>query len=355
LFKFVLILLDVALLPASVQYHKDQGINNTQQLNSLTKADNFFIAPGLIMSEVSWKFISLTCVSLLIVAANIVVCVFVLNNARLRTYTNGFIVSLAVSDILTGGVLYPIHLSGPDSAAAASEGYVIAFVLLSGVGNICLVTWDRYVAVAKPFQYRKIVKSHFVKLIIITWVTSLVIAILPLTWQTNPDVVIHKVYLFCLMGFFVVIPYAAVFYAYYKIGQQLKRHHQKIRNRSANSLSSRRVKSEAKVAKVFLAVVIIFVLSWLPIIYMTTVGIVSRPDLSPVALQTVSLFTVALSSLANPLLYAFMKEDFRREFMKRSTQRRRSSVSASAIELKKTISTACAVPLQPSLKYLQLT
>ena len=311
------------------------------------------------MSEFSWMSIILTCISVLIVAANIVVCVFVVTSARLRTYTNGFLVSLAVSDILTGGVFYPIHLSGPDSAAAASEGYLIAFVLLSGVGNICLVTWDRYIAVTKPFNYKNIVKSHFVKLIIVTWTTSLVIAILPLTWKTNSDVIIHKVYLFCLMGFFVLIPYAAIFCAYFKIAQQLKKHHRKIRNRSATALSSRRVKSETKVAKVFLAIVIIFVLSWLPIIYMTTVDSLNRPDLSPLALQTVSLFTVALSSLANPLLYAFMKEDFRQEFKKWSSQRRRSSVptcvSACAMELKTTISAACAVPLQPSLKYIELT
>ena len=304
------------------------------------------------MTEFSWEFISLACISMLILVANIILCVLVVVSNRLRTFTNGFLVSLAVSDILTGGLLYPIHLSGPESQAASSEGYVTAFVLLSGVGNICLVTWDRYIAVSKPFQYRKILQRHFAKLIIVTWAASLAISILPLTWRTDPDVTIHKVYLFCLMGFFVVIPYAAIFFAHYKIGQRLKKHHQKLRNHNANSLSSRRLKSvDSKVTKIFLAIVIIFVLSWLPVIYMTTVNIGSRPDLSPVALQTASLFTVALSSLANPLLYAFMKEDFRRELSKRSSLRKRSCVTDSAMELKRTMSTACAVVL---LKHLQL-
>ena len=196
------------------------------------------------MSELSWTDISLICISVLIVATNMAVCAIVVSNPRLRTYTNGFLVSLAVSDILTGGVFYPIHLSGPTSAAAVSEGYLIAFVLLSGVGNICLVTWDRYIAVAKPFQYKETVKAYFVKLIIGNWATSLVIAILPLTWQTNSNVLIHKVYLFLLMGLFVIIPYAAIFCAYYNIGRELRRHHQKIRNRSSNALSSKRVRSE---------------------------------------------------------------------------------------------------------------
>ena len=302
------------------------------------------------MRDVSWSLVILSCTSVFIVAANAIVCVFVLTSVRLRTYTNGFLVSLAVSDILTGGLVFPVHLSGPDSVVASSEGYLIAFVLLSGVGNICLVSWDRYIAVAKPFDYKKIVKCHFTKLIIVTWATALVISLLPITWQTDSNVVIHKVYLFCLMGFFVVIPYAGVFCAYYQIGQHLKKHRRKFRNHSATSLSSRKMKSEAKVTKVFLAIVIIFVLSWLPIIYMTTVASVNRPDLVPVALKEVSLLTVALSSLANPLLYAFMKEDFRREFKKVSLRSRRSPVSANAIEMK-TSTVACTA--ETSRKYLQ--
>ncbi|XP_078359642.1 adenosine receptor A2b-like [Oculina patagonica] len=304
------------------------------------------------MRDVSWSFVILSCIAVFIVATNAIVCVFVVTNVRLRTFTNGFLVSLAVSDILTGGLLFPVHLSGPDSAVASSEGYLIAFVLLSGVGNICLVTWDRYIAVAKPFKYKKIVQCHFTKLIIVTWATALVVSLLPLTWQTDSNVVIHKVYLFCLMGFFIVIPYAAVFYAYYQISQHLKKHRQKLRRHSTTkALSSRKMKAEAKVTKVFLAIVIIFVLSWLPILYMTTVTSVNRPDLSPVALQKVSLITVALSSLVNPLLYAFMKEDFRQEFKKVASRQRRSSVSASAIELK-TSTAACIT--ETSRKYLQL-
>lgn len=304
------------------------------------------------MREVSWSLVIFSCLAVFIVATNAIVCVFVVTNVRLRTYTNGFLVSLAVSDLLTGGLFFPVHLSGPDSAVASSEGYLSAFILLSGVGNICLVTWDRYIAVAKPFKYKKIVKCYFKKLIIVTWATALIISLLPLTWQTNSNVVIHKVYLFCLMGFFILIPYAAVFYAYYQISQYLKKHRQKLQKHSTKGLSSRKMAAEAKVTKVFLAIVIIFVISWLPIIYMTTVTSVNRPDLSPIALQKVSLFTVALSSLANPLLYAFMKDDFRREFRKTSLRQRRSSVSESAIELK---TSKAANITETSRKYLQLS
>ena len=284
------------------------------------------------MVDVTLHFVILASMSILIVAANIIVCVSVVTNAQLRTYTNGFLVSLAVSDILTGGLFFPVHLSGPYSPVAFTEGYLVAFVLLAGVGNICLVTWDRYIAVTKPFQYKETVKKHFSKMIIVIWAISLLVALLPLTWKTDYNIVIHKVYLFCLMGFFVVIPYAAIFLAYYKIGQNLRKHQQKIRKHShaTGSHKCKRMKAEAKVTKVFLAIVMIFVLSWLPIIYMTTVASLNKLNLSPDALQKASLYTVALSSLANPLLYAFVKQDFRRKFKRRSSRQGISSVSAAA-------------------------
>ena len=74
----------------------------------------------------------------------------------------------------------------------------------------------------------------------------------------------------------------------------------------------RRISSDAQVAKVFCIVSTAFLLSWLPILYLTTVyNVLNRPDLIPGVLDTISLFTLATSSLVNPLMYAFLKPDFK--------------------------------------------
>ena len=73
----------------------------------------------------------------------------------------------------------------------------------------------------------------------------------------------------------------------------------------------RRISSDAKVAKVFSIVASAFLLCWLPIIYITTADIINRYDLIPHALSIVSFFTIATSSLVNPLMYAFLKPDFK--------------------------------------------
>ena len=73
----------------------------------------------------------------------------------------------------------------------------------------------------------------------------------------------------------------------------------------------KRISSDAKVAKVFSIVASAFLLCWLPIIYITTADIISRYDFIPDALSIVSFFTIATSSLVNPLMYAFLKPDFK--------------------------------------------
>ena len=75
---------------------------------------------------------------------------------------------------------------------------------------------------------------------------------------------------------------------------------------------NRSLSKELKVEKVFCIISATFLFSWLPIIYMTTAGrLFSRWDIIPVMLPTVSLFTVAISSLVNPIIYVFLKPDFK--------------------------------------------
>ena len=106
-----------------------------------------------------------------------------------------------------------------------------------------------------------------------------------------------------------------IFIAYFLVFKKLREHFRMLQETTAISISRReqtkRLSSEAKVAKVSLILIATFVLCWFPIIYMTSVTALGRPEIVPDILPTVSMFTLALSSLINPLLYSFKKEDFR--------------------------------------------
>ena len=249
--------------------------------------------------------------SVLVVLANVTICFLVIANKSLRTYTNGFLVSLAISDILLGGVLFPVLLTIPESIAS---GYLISVVLLSGVASHCCITFDRFIAVRHPFSYSYLIEKYFAKVLLTAWIVAVAFSLIPLCWDTNSQLTVHKVYIFVEIVVFIFIPYLLMFIAYCLIFGTLREHFKLLRE-MAISISRReqaqRLSSEAKVAKVCLILIATFVLCWLPIIYMTSAMAVGKPEIVPVLLPTVSKFTLALSSLINPILYSFKKEDFR--------------------------------------------
>ena len=256
--------------------------------------------------------VSLGILSVIIVVANCSVCALVCFNKTLRTYTNWLVLSLAVSDILTGGVLLPIVLIKPTSLVT---DYFITLILLSGVANICAVTYDRYVAIIKPLLYRYLAPKIFKRAIVVSWLIPTIYSVLPLAWNTNPTKTIHIVYIVCLEVFGMVVPYTFITFAYVRIFRQVQRSltlRKDFESAREQRKERRRISSDAQVAKVFCIVSTAFLLSWLPILYLTTVyRVLNRPDLIPGVLYTISLFTVATSSLVNPLIYAFLKPDFR--------------------------------------------
>ena len=256
--------------------------------------------------------VALGILSVIIVVANCSVCALVCFKKTLRTYTNWLVLSLAVSDILTGGVLLPLLLIKPTSLVT---GYVVTLILLFGVANICAVTYDRYVAIIKPFLYRYLAPKLFKRAISVSWLIPTIHSVLPLAWDTNPSKTIHIVYSVFLEFFGVVVPYIFITIAYVRIFRQVRRSltmRKEFESAREQRKERGRISSDAQVAKVFCIVSTAFLLSWLPILYQSTVyNVLNRPDLLPAVLFTISHFTIATSSLVNPLLYAFLKPDFR--------------------------------------------
>ena len=270
--------------------------------------------------------IALFLLSSLVFATNFTVCVLVYLRKSMRTYTNGFVVSLAFSDVLIGTVLIPASLIFPDSSVVL--GYLVSITLLSGVFNLTAVTFDRYIAVLKALQYENFMRKNFTIMIFSSWLGALVISLIPLIWGTDTAKLTHKIFVISELALCVLLPYILIFTGYIKIFQQVK---QSLKRERAITASVRKtlhqkniISSEAKLAQVFIIVAVMFVLSWLPIQYMTIVYEIGRRDLIPDYLNIVSLFTVALGSLVNPIVYSFLKPDFRKSIRHMFCYRRKN-------------------------------
>lgn len=266
-----------------------------------------------VMSDNIAMIIALVLLASLIFATNLTVCVLVYLRKSMRSYTNGFVVSLAFSDMLIGGILIPAFLIFPESKVT---DYLVSITLLSGVFNLGAVTFDRYVSVLKALQYENFMRKNFMPMIVSSWAAALLISLIPLIWGTDTTRLLHKIFVICEITLCVLLPYTLIFTGYFKIFQQVKRSVKRERAITASVRKTlhrkNKTSSEAKLAQVFIIVAVMFVLSWLPIQYMTIVYEIGRPDLIPKHLSTVSLFTVALGSLVNPVVYSFLKPDFRK-------------------------------------------
>ncbi|XP_032238845.1 beta-1 adrenergic receptor-like [Nematostella vectensis] len=266
------------------------------------------------------EYIPLLVISVLVIVANALICVVVFTKKTMQTYTNGFVCSLAVSDGLIGAVLLPMRLA---DVKGDIQGYIVCICLLAGVANVGIVTLDRYIAVFKPFRYETIMQKYFVTILLVAWLTVITVSLLPVFWSAHSA--IHTIYVLCVQGTFVIFPYFLVFVSYFLIFRQVRK---AVKTEKQLSLSvvlnsqgkcsvkakhSMRVSnvSERKIARLSIIIAATFFLTWLPVEWLTFMFYTKQFWLIPDHLSLISLYTIALGALVDPMVYSFMKPDFR--------------------------------------------
>ena len=260
--------------------------------------------------------------AVVILVEDIFVCLIVWRHRHLRTYTNWFVVSLAFSDALFAAVIVPTNFLAPDEYVL--NGYFVSIILLVNIGNLFAVTLDRYLAVIKPLMYSYTMTKHFRKILISSWVIPILYSLLPLCWESDLASKPHSIYLLCMLVLMIILPYIFILIAYIRIFGEVSRltknltelHGTNTPEYAAATREGKRVSGEARVARVFAIIAGIFILTWLPVIYMTVALALKRLDIVPKSLPVISWFTLTLGTLMNAPVYAFLKGDFRKAIQK---------------------------------------
>jgi hypothetical protein len=264
-------------------------------------------------NDITWIVMatSWTALGLLSAALNLLVCYAVYKIKKLRTVTNCFVVSLSTADLLVAMLLTPMHIIG-HYAKTVVNGYLIAFILLASIFNLAAVTFERYIALTRPFQYRSLFSSRRIGIILsVAWVSPLVISLLPLAWDTNPNSVCHKIYLVVLVGVFILLPIVVMICIYTRLLGVVRSFI--LRNRSRASIGNAtgtRVGREEKAARVFAFVFSTFLICWGPIIYINICLVAEARGFLSDELLFVSFYTLQINSIVDPVIYAFFKRDF---------------------------------------------
>ncbi|XP_042281461.1 trace amine-associated receptor 13c-like [Thunnus maccoyii] len=135
-------------------------------------------------SEVVFQIILLSSFSLLTVALNLLVIISVSHFRQLHTPTNLLLFSLAVSDFLVGLVVIPGAVLQQTSCWFLGDlicflcHYVSFIITSSSVGNMVLISVDRYVAICDPLHYTTRITVRRVKLYVcLCWLFSALFSI----------------------------------------------------------------------------------------------------------------------------------------------------------------------------------
>ncbi|XP_077302865.1 octopamine receptor in mushroom bodies [Arctopsyche grandis] len=145
----------------------------------------------------------LAIINVLVIVGNCLVIAAVFCSSKLRSVTNLFIVSLAVADLLVGIAVLPFSATWEvfkvwifGDVWCSVWLAVDVWMCTASILNLCAISLDRYVAVARPVRYPSLMSRKRAKALIAgLWVLSFVICFPPLVgWKDREasEAVIYK-------------------------------------------------------------------------------------------------------------------------------------------------------------------
>nr|XP_005995307.1 PREDICTED: D(1C) dopamine receptor-like [Latimeria chalumnae] len=319
-------------------------------------------------SDLTFRVVTACLLFLLILTTllgNTLVCLAVIKFRHLRSkVTNFFVISLAVSDLFVAVLVMPwkaiTEVAGFWPFGQFCDIWVAFDIMCStaSILNLCIISVDRYWAIASPFRYeRKMTQRVAFVMIGVAWMLSILISFIPvqLSWHKadtllsqsfnfslnetiseNCDASLNRTYAISssLISFYIPVAIMIVTYTrIYRIAQrQIRRissleraveHAQNCQNNECPHEASLKTsfKKETKVLKTLSIIMGVFVFCWLPFFVLNCMvpfcdlSLHESGELPCVSETTFNIFVWfgwANSSL-NPIIYAF-NADFRKAF-----------------------------------------
>ena len=279
-------------------------------------------------------------ISVLGFTGNMLVIIVVLVNRQMRNTTNLLILSLSVADLFFIIICVPFTAMGYAMTTfpfgivwCRIYQYVIQVTAYVSIYTLVLMSFDRYLAVVHPISSMTLrTERNTVVVIVLCWIVIL-ISNIPLIFQYGvieyqfynemrsacinlkhfESTLSAQIFYGCFFVFGYVLPLGLIVLLY---GTMLKRLLHGVVPRGNQSSES--IRSKRRVTRLVVIVVVIFALCWLPIqvIFMVKNFGAYPEETIFMAIQIASNCLAYMNSCVNPILYAFLSENFRKSFRK---------------------------------------
>ncbi|NXC51323.1 NPFF1 protein, partial [Penelope pileata] len=320
--------------------------------SSLLKENYTFLAYYQHSSPVAAIFIlAYTFIFLMCMIGNILVCFIVVKNRQMRTVTNMFILNLAVSDLLVGIFCMPTTLVDNlitgwpfDNAMCKMSGLVQGMSVSASVFTLVAIAVERFRCIVHPFRQKLTLRKALLTIAVI-WVLALLImcpSAITLTvtreehhfmvdthnnsyplyscWEAWPETGMRRIYTTILFSHIYVAPLALIVVMYARIAFKLFKSAVPAGSTRPEEPEGRKVsRRKAKVINMLIIMALFFTLSWLPL--WTLMLLMDYEHLSERQLRLVTVYVFPFAhwlaffnSSANPIIYGYFNENFRRGF-----------------------------------------
>ncbi|XP_023120344.2 trace amine-associated receptor 13c-like [Amphiprion ocellaris] len=272
--------------------------------------------------------IVMSSISVLIVVLNLLIIISVSHFRQLHTPTNILLLSLAVSDFLVGIVLLLGETYRQTQCWFAGDllcslyFFVVYFVFSTSVGDMVLISIDRYVAICHPLHYPTRVTVTKARLCVcMCWFCSVLYSSVVFKDALNQPginnscdgeciVVISYIADVVDLAINFIVPVTAIILLYMRVfvvavsqAHAMRSHTAAVTHQHSVTLSTR--KSELKAARTLGVLVLVFLICFCPFYCVSIAGI------SPYTANLVFLMFY-LNSCLNPLIYALFYPWFRK-------------------------------------------
>ncbi|XP_055387751.1 tachykinin-like peptides receptor 86C [Condylostylus longicornis] len=279
------------------------------------------------------------------IAGNCIVLWIVLGHRSMRTVTNYFLLNLSIADLLMSSLncvfnfIFMLNSDWPFGSLYCTINNFMANVTVStSVFTLVAISFDRYIAIVHPLKRRiSRKKARFILLLI--WILSCILAAPCLLYSSTmtkkyyngksrtvcfmmwpdgryPTSISDYVYNLVILILTYGIPMLVMLVCYFLMGRVLWG------SRSIGENTERQIesmKSKKKVVRMFIAIVSIFAICWLPyhmfFIYSYHYNDVAQTRY--VQHMYLGFYWLAMSNaMVNPIIYYWMNKRFRLYFQK---------------------------------------
>ncbi|XP_045898578.1 trace amine-associated receptor 13c-like [Micropterus dolomieu] len=287
--------------------------------------------PTLPQSEAVFLDSLVFSISLLTVALNLLVIISVFHFRQLHTPTNILLLSLAISEFLVGLLLMPVEILRKTSCWFLGDFICYLYICVScsipstSVGNMVLISLDRYVAIHDHLHYTTRITVRRVKLCVcLCWFCSVFYCSVVLKDDLIQPVRYYSCYGECVivadnitdaidLALTFIVPVTVIIVLYMRVyvvavsqARDMRSHITAVTLQCSVSLTTK--KSELKAARTLGVLVVVFLLCLFPYYGVSLAG----DSLLSTSSVIIGLYLFYFNSCLNPVIYAMFYPWFRK-------------------------------------------